>query len=114
VEAHQPIGVIAAQSIGEPGTQMTLKTFHAGGVAGEDITTGLPRIEELFEARTPKGQAFLSDIDGTVNMWEEGNTYIVQVLSDKAKTTTHKLGSKTPSVKSGSEVSKGDVIASTG
>ena len=114
VEAHQPIGVIAAQSIGEPGTQMTLKTFHAGGVAGEDITTGLPRIEELFEARTPKGQAFLSDIDGTVNLWEEGNTYIVQVLSDKAKTTAHKLGSKTPSVKSGSEVSKGDVIASTG
>ncbi|HEX9594865.1 MAG TPA: DNA-directed RNA polymerase subunit beta', partial [Candidatus Saccharimonadales bacterium] len=114
VAPYQPIGVIAAQSIGEPGTQMTLKTFHAGGVAGEDITTGLPRIEELFEARTPKGQAFLSEIEGTVNVWEEGNNYIVQVLSDKAKTSTQKLGKRTASVKSGSEVSKGDVIASTG
>ncbi len=59
VVSHHPVGVIAAQSIGEPGTQLTLKTFHAGGVAGEDITTGLPRVEELFEVRTPKGQALL-------------------------------------------------------
>jgi len=114
VKAYQPIGVIAAQSIGEPGTQMTLKTFHSGGVAGEDITTGLPRIEELFEARTPKGQAYLSDIAGTVSLWEEGNNYIVQVLSDNAKTTTQKLGKRSPSVKSGQEVAKGDVIASLG
>jgi DNA-directed RNA polymerase subunit beta' len=71
VENHHPIGVIAAQSIGEPGTQLTLKTFHSGGVAGEDITTGLPRVEELFEVRTPKGQAFLADINGTVNTWED-------------------------------------------
>src|SRR5690606_29310701 len=55
VDPAQPVGVIAAQSVGEPGTQLTLKTFHAGGVAGGDITQGLPRVEELFEARTPKG-----------------------------------------------------------
>ncbi|MHB8085093.1 MAG: DNA-directed RNA polymerase subunit beta' [Dehalococcoidia bacterium] len=63
-------GIIAAQSIGEPGTQLTLRTFHTGGVVGADITTGLPRVEELFEARVPKGKAVLTEIDGTVNMNE--------------------------------------------
>src|SRR5665647_2738571 len=58
VAKDQPVGVIAAQSVGEPGTQLTLKTFHASGVAGGDITQGLPRVEELFEARSPKGQAY--------------------------------------------------------
>src|SRR5699024_5605515 len=57
---------IAAQSIGEPGTQLTMRTFHTGGVAGDDITQGLPRIQELFEARNPKGQAVISEIEGTV------------------------------------------------
>jgi len=68
------VGVIAAQSIGEPGTQLTLRTFHTGGVVGTDITTGLPRVEELFEARTPKGRSVLSGIDGVVavNDSEEG------------------------------------------
>ncbi len=62
----EAVGIIAAQSIGEPGTQLTMRTFHTGGVAGLDITSGLPRIEELFEARTPKGMALLSEIDGKV------------------------------------------------
>src|SRR5699024_279184 len=57
VEVGEAVGIIAAQSIGEPGTQLTMRTFHTGGVAGDDITQGLPRIQELFEARNPKGQA---------------------------------------------------------
>jgi DNA-directed RNA polymerase subunit beta' len=70
VKIGTAVGIIAAQSIGEPGTQLTLRTFHTGGVVGADITTGLPRVEELFEARVPKGKAVLTEIDGTVNMNE--------------------------------------------
>ena len=66
VEIGEAVGIIAAQSIGEPGTQLTMRTFHTGGVAGEDITQGLPRVQELFEARNPKGQAVISEIDGIV------------------------------------------------
>ncbi|MGM7724576.1 DNA-directed RNA polymerase subunit beta' [Metabacillus sp. Hm71] len=66
VEVGEAVGIIAAQSIGEPGTQLTMRTFHTGGVAGDDITQGLPRIQELFEARNPKGQALISEIDGVV------------------------------------------------
>ncbi|MFD2210206.1 DNA-directed RNA polymerase subunit beta' [Virgibacillus halophilus] len=66
VEVGEAVGIIAAQSIGEPGTQLTMRTFHTGGVAGDDITQGLPRIQELFEARNPKGQAVISEIYGTV------------------------------------------------
>ena len=66
VEVGEAVGIIAAQSIGEPGTQLTMRTFHTGGVAGDDITQGLPRIQELFEARNPKGKAVISSIDGTV------------------------------------------------
>ncbi len=66
----EAVGIIAAQSIGEPGTQLTMRTFHTGGVAGIDITSGLPRVEELFEARVPKGQAILSEIDGVVEITE--------------------------------------------
>src|SRR5690606_25288270 len=66
VEVGEAVGIIAAQSIGEPGTQLTMRTFHTGGVAGDDITQGLPRIQELFEARNPKGKAVISEIDGTV------------------------------------------------
>ncbi len=72
VELGQAVGIIAAQSIGEPGTQLTMRTFHTGGVAGEDITQGLPRVEELFEARIPKGKAELSRIDGTVEVQRGG------------------------------------------
>lgn len=66
VEIGEAVGIIAAQSIGEPGTQLTMRTFHTGGVAGDDITQGLPRIQELFEARNPKGQAIITEIDGLV------------------------------------------------
>ena len=79
----EAVGIIAAQSIGEPGTQLTMRTFHTGGIASvADITSGLPRVEELFEARTPKGQAILSDIDGVVDLLETSDGLVVQV-SDK-------------------------------
>ena len=64
----ESVGIMAAQSIGEPGTQLTMRTFHTGGVAGVDITAGLPRVEELFEARKPKGKAEISRIDGVVEV----------------------------------------------
>ncbi|HUD06911.1 MAG TPA: DNA-directed RNA polymerase subunit beta' [Candidatus Saccharimonadales bacterium] len=114
VASHHPVGVIAAQSIGEPGTQLTLKTFHAGGVAGEDITTGLPRVEELFEVRAPKGQAVLADISGTVNVWEEADHYVVQItaLDDKGKSTKLPLKNRKPQLDGGSLVAVGDILAS--
>ncbi|MGH2450273.1 MAG: DNA-directed RNA polymerase subunit beta', partial [Candidatus Limnocylindria bacterium] len=68
VDPGEAVGIIAAQSIGEPGTQLTMRTFHTGGVAGEDITMGLPRVEELFEARVPKGLAVISEIDGVAEI----------------------------------------------
>ncbi|MEI5909186.1 DNA-directed RNA polymerase subunit beta' [Bacillus spongiae] len=71
VEVGEAVGIIAAQSIGEPGTQLTMRTFHTGGVAGDDITQGLPRIQELFEARNPKGQAVISEISGVVTAINE-------------------------------------------
>jgi DNA-directed RNA polymerase subunit beta' len=71
VEIGEAVGIIAAQSIGEPGTQLTMRTFHTGGVAGFDITQGLPRVEELFEARRPKGQAVISELDGKARVTEE-------------------------------------------
>jgi DNA-directed RNA polymerase subunit beta' len=111
VSNRHPVGVIAAQSIGEPGTQLTLRTFHSGGVAGEDITTGLPRVEELFEVRTPKGQAFLSEIGGTVTAWEEGDHYIVEVAANQNEKVKLKLEGRTVQVKNGAEVAIGDVIA---
>ncbi|MBM7716921.1 DNA-directed RNA polymerase subunit beta' [Siminovitchia sp. FSL H7-0308] len=72
VDVGEAVGIIAAQSIGEPGTQLTMRTFHTGGVAGDDITQGLPRIQELFEARNPKGQAVISEISGVVTAINEG------------------------------------------
>ncbi|MFP3882391.1 MAG: DNA-directed RNA polymerase subunit beta' [Actinomycetota bacterium] len=79
VESAEAVGIMAAQSIGEPGTQLTMRTFHTGGVAGEDITHGLPRVVELFEARTPKGKAVLSEIGGTAKVLddEEGRRIVV-------------------------------------
>ncbi len=69
------VGIIAAQSIGEPGTQLTMRTFHTGGIAGKDITSGLPRVEELFEARSPKGKARIAEIDGDVLVFENGQLF---------------------------------------
>jgi len=112
VEPFTPVGVIAAQSIGEPGTQLTLDVFHSGGVAGDDISQGLPRVEELFEARAPKGEAFISEIAGTVSLWEEGDTYLVQIASDQKSVKTIALKGAAPKVKSGATVAVGDVIAS--
>jgi DNA-directed RNA polymerase subunit beta' len=77
------VGVIAAQSIGEPGTQLTLRTFHTGGVVGVDITTGLPRVEELFEARTPNGSAIVSEIDGTVDIANTDGASVAKVISSE-------------------------------
>ncbi|MBB6284348.1 DNA-directed RNA polymerase subunit beta' [Geobacillus subterraneus] len=84
VEVGEAVGIIAAQSIGEPGTQLTMRTFHTGGVAGDDITQGLPRVQELFEARNPKGQAVISEIDGTVIAINEtrDNQYEIVVQSE--------------------------------
>ena len=73
VEVGEAVGIIAAQSIGEPGTQLTMRTFHTGGVAGDDITQGLPRIQELFEARNPKGQAVISEFEGEIVDIKEGD-----------------------------------------
>ena len=108
----QPVGVIAAQSVGEPGTQLTLRTFHAGGVAGDDITQGLPRVDELFEARTPKGEAVIADASGDVKLWEEGDKYIVQITPTKGKAESVKLDGQIVRVKSGTDVTAGDVLAS--
>ena len=85
VNAGEAVGVIAAQSIGEPGTQLTMRTFHTGGVAGDDITQGLPRVEELFEARRPKKMATLSDTSGTVTVEEakKGAMHTITVTNEK-------------------------------
>ncbi len=112
---HQPIGVIAAQSIGEPGTQLSLDSKHRSGAAvADDTAQGLSRVEELFEVRTPKGQAYLTDIAGTVRVWEEGERYIAQVTAQDKEVVAFKLGDRTAKVASGSDVAIGDVVASMG
>ncbi|MGB3632632.1 MAG: DNA-directed RNA polymerase subunit beta', partial [Rubrobacteraceae bacterium] len=80
VDVGEAVGIIAAQSIGEPGTQLTMRTFHTGGIAGEDITTGLPRVQELFEARHPKGEAIISEIDGYVTFEEADYERLIKVV----------------------------------
>ena len=111
VDDAQPVGVIAAQSVGEPGTQLTLNTFHSSGVAGGDITQGLPRVEELFEARTPKGQAYITEITGLVDTWEDDKKYIVQVTPESGKVEKIELEGRKLVVREGSNVKVGDVIA---
>ena len=110
VNLGESVGIIAAQSIGEPGTQLTMRTFHTGGVAGGDITQGLPRVEELFEARNPKGLATITEIDGTVQIKEEKKRKeVVVVGKDNAKTYVISFGSKLK-VKDGMEVKAGDPL----
>ncbi len=111
VSIGEAVGIIAAQSIGEPGTQLTMRTIHSGGVAGvADITQGLPRVEELFEARKPKGLAIISEIDGTVRIKEEKNKKEVVIKGEhEAKEYVIPFGSKLR-VREGDEVLAGDPI----
>ncbi len=112
VADHHPIGVIAAQSIGEPGTQLSLDSKHrSGAIVADDAAQGLTRIEELFEARTPKGQAYLTEIAGTVTAWEEGDYYVVQVAASENANVTFTLGERKAQVGSGTDVAIGDVLA---
>ncbi|MBC5825474.1 MAG: DNA-directed RNA polymerase subunit beta' [Candidatus Eremiobacteraeota bacterium] len=85
VDIGEAVGIIAAQSIGEPGTQLTLRTFHTGGVASEDIITGLPRVEELFEARKPKGQAMITEDSGPVHITEDKGVRMVVITDDQGE-----------------------------
>ncbi len=115
VEANQPVGVIAAQSLGEPGTQLTLDTKHGSGVAGSGaIARGLPRVEELLEARAPKGQAYVAPVAGVIDVREESNKYIVQISPDTGDTMRLELNGRTPRIKDGATVQAGDVLADKG
>jgi DNA-directed RNA polymerase subunit beta' len=80
VEIGEAVGIVAAQSIGEPGTQLTMRTFHTGGVAGEDITHGLPRVQELFEARKPKGEAQITELAGEVSIEDDDEKHVRRIL----------------------------------
>jgi DNA-directed RNA polymerase subunit beta' len=92
IQMGEAVGIIAAQSIGEPGTQLTLRTFHTGGVAGaEDITQGLPRVEELFEARTPKGEAVIAEIGGIVDVYWEEDVRKLKVTNSRLRRKTHHI-----------------------
>jgi DNA-directed RNA polymerase subunit beta' len=91
VSMGEAVGIVAAQSIGEPGTQLTMRTFHTGGVAGLDITSGLPRVEELFEARSPKGQAIISDIEGVVAIGRTEEGRKIRVTSSEFYRDEYKL-----------------------
>ncbi|MEK7152934.1 MAG: DNA-directed RNA polymerase subunit beta' [Patescibacteria group bacterium] len=113
VVSHHPIGVIAAQSIGEPGTQLSLDSKHrSGAVLADDTAQGLSRVEELFEVRTPKGQAYLTDIAGVATVWEEGDHYIIQVAAQDKENLSLELGERAAKIKSGTDVAIGDVVAS--
>jgi len=117
VELGTPVGIIAAQSIGEPGTQLTLRTFHTGGVAGAlDITHGLPRVEELFEARKhPKGEAIISDIPGIVSIRRVDGTRVVRVVNSRIGRDEYDIpGNWRILVKDGDELAAGSPIASRG
>jgi len=113
VESDVAVGIIAAESIGEPGTQLTLRTFHTGGVVGLDITSGLPRVEELFEARTPRGQAIISEIDGTAEVIQNEEGRKIKVASTEIYHDEYPLpaGWKVM-VKNGQSVDIGTVLAS--
>ncbi len=111
VQVGEAIGIIAAQSIGEPGTQLTMRTFHTGGVAGNDITQGLPRVEEIFEARKPKGLAIISEIAGTIEIRDNKNKREVVVRSDDGEEKAYLIpyGSRVK-VLEGQVIEKGDEL----
>ncbi|MDE0927661.1 MAG: DNA-directed RNA polymerase subunit beta' [Acidimicrobiales bacterium] len=112
IEVGEAVGVIAAQSIGEPGTQLTMRTFHTGGVAGKDLAGGLPRVVELFEARTPKGKATLARISGVIRIGEdEGRGREITVVADDGEEETYFIpGMPRLEVVDGQEVKAGDPI----
>jgi len=112
VETGEAVGIMAAQSIGEPGTQLTMRTFHSGGVAGgEDITQGLPRVEELFEARNPKGKATISEIDGKVSFIEDVNGKWKVTVENKTEARDHITSYQAKlNVEIGDEVHAGDKL----
>jgi DNA-directed RNA polymerase subunit beta' len=112
IELGEAVGVIAAQSIGEPGTQLTMRTFHTGGVAGKDIAGGLPRVVELFEARTPKGAARLAKASGVVRIGEdEGKGIPVTIVDDQGDEHAILLPSGSrPIVSDGQEMKAGDPV----
>jgi len=91
VERNTAVGIIAAQSIGEPGTQLTLRTFHTGGIIGLDITTGLPRVEELFEARTPKAQALIAEIDGIAEITQDDEGRRIKISNSEFLTDEYPM-----------------------
>jgi DNA-directed RNA polymerase subunit beta' len=113
VDLLTAVGIIAAQSIGEPGTQLTLRTFHTGGVVGQDITSGLPRVEELFEARPPKAQAIISEIDGVAEMTESEEGHWINITATESFRDEYPLpvGFK-PAVREGERVEAGQLLAS--
>ncbi|WP_215388898.1 DNA-directed RNA polymerase subunit beta' [Staphylococcus aureus] len=112
VEVGEAVGTIAAQSIGEPGTQLTMRTFHTGGVAGSDITQGLPRIQEIFEARNPKGQAVITEIEGVVEDIKLAKDRQQEVVVKGANETRSYLASGTSRiiVEIGQPVQRGEVL----
>ena len=111
VEIGEAVGIMGAQSIGEPGTQLTMRTFHTGGVAGADITQGLPRVEELFEARMPKGKATISEITGVVETIEDVNgRYRIDVKNDKEVRKHLTMFGAKLKVEEGSKVNVGDQL----
>ncbi|MDQ4148997.1 MAG: DNA-directed RNA polymerase subunit beta' [Actinomycetota bacterium] len=105
VDIGESVGIVAAQSIGEPGTQLTMRTFHTGGVAGEDITHGLPRVVELFEARTPKGRATVAKIAGRVEIHDEEAKRVVKVIGDDGREEQYAV-----SRRQRLQVDEGDVV----
>lgn len=111
VDVGEAVGIIAAQSIGEPGTQLTMRTFHTGGVAGDDITQGLPRVEELFEARKPKGQAIVTEIGGICKISEVKGIRRVSVIADDGEEKVYQVpyGSRVR-IKEGNRVQAGDLL----
>lgn len=111
INIGEAVGIIAAQSIGEPGTQLTMRTFHTGGVAGSDITQGLPRVEELFEARKPKGLAIVSDVCGSVKMEDTKKKRVVIVVSDSGEEFSYDIpfGSRLK-VANGDRIEAGDEV----
>ena len=112
VEVGEAVGTIAAQSIGEPGTQLTMRTFHTGGVAGSDITQGLPRIQEIFEARNPKGQAVITEIEGVIDNITVGKDRQQEIVVKGANETRAYLASGTSRLKVeiGQSVARGEVL----